>query len=91
MISSTSRYTSAIIDTAVGPDGNTRQEMRAAFPKSRRISYTNYRVTDADRIDSIAYEFYGNAQLWWLIAEANPEILDWMDLEPGEVIRVPNA
>lgn len=91
MIGANSRYTTATITTEVGPDGDTRQEMRPAFPRARQISYTFYRVTSADRIDTIAYDFYGNAQLWWLIADANPEITDWLDLEPGEVLRIPNA
>lgn len=91
MIASNSRYTTAVINTAVGPDGETRQEMRVPFPKSRRINYTYHRVTAADRVDTLAYDYYGNAQLWWMIADANPEIIDWLGLEPGEVIRIPNA
>lgn len=91
MIGSQSRYASATITTAVGPDEGTRQEMRPAFPKARVISYTDYRVTGADRVDTIAFNFYGNAQYWWMIADANPEIMDWLNLQPGDVIRVPNA
>lgn len=90
-ISADSRYTSAEITTAVGPDGETRQEMRPAFPRSRVITYTYYRVTDAERVDTIANDFYGRPELWWMIADANPEILDWLELSPGTVIRVPNA
>lgn len=90
-ITSDSRYTTATVVTVEGPDGDTRQAMQVAFPKPRRITYTNYRVTSADRIDTIADDFYGNGRLWWMVADANPEIIDWMDLDPGEVLRVPNA
>ena len=90
-ITADSRYTTAAITTAVGPDGDTRQEMRTAFPRAQVVNYTYYRVIDLDRVDTIANDFYGRADLWWKIADANPEILDWMTLEPGTVIRVPNA
>jgi hypothetical protein len=89
MISADSRYTTATLTTAVGPDGETRQDMRVAFPQSRMINYTYYRVIGADRIDTIANNFFGRPDLWWKIADANPEIMDWMDLTPGMIIRVP--
>lgn len=91
MIGPNSRYVGAVIETAVGPKDDTRQVMQVRFPKSRRVMYTYYRVVGGDRIDTIAHDFYGNGQLWWMIADANPEIMDWLDLPPGEVIRVPNA
>lgn len=92
MIFADSRYVTATIVTAVGPDGETRQEMRVAFPRSKMIQFTYYRVLDAERIDTIAKDFYGKAELWWMIADANPEIIDWVTpLEPGTILRVPNA
>lgn len=90
-ITADSRYTTATITTAVGPDDGTRQEMRVAFPRSKVINYTYYRVTDLERVDTIAHDFYGRADFWWMIADANPEIFDWFALAPGTVIRVPNA
>ena len=91
MIGANSRYRTSTIQTAVGPNDDTRQEMRVPFPKTRQVAFTYYLVTSGDRVDTIAYDFYGNAQFWWIIADANPEILDWVDLEPGEVLRIPNA
>ena len=91
MITADSRYVGAVITTASGPDGETRQEMRAAFPRSRVISYTYHRVIEGERIDVLAHRTYGKATLWWRIADANPEILDWYDVEPGTIIRLPNA
>lgn len=90
-IDATSRYRTATIQTVTGPDATTRQEMRPAFPRSRMFSYSYYRVTSADRIDTLAADNYGSGQLWWKIADANPEILDWTDLQPGTVLRIPNG
>ncbi len=90
-IAADSRYIDATITTDVGPDGEARQEMRVAFPKSRLITYTYYRVVGGERVDTIARDFYGVAEYWWKIANANPEIMDWIDLEPGTILRVPDA
>lgn len=91
MITADSRYVTATITTAVGPDGETRQEMRVASPRSKIITFTFYRVVDGERIDTIAKAHYGRAEFWWMIADANPEVTDWFDLEPGTILRVPSA
>lgn len=90
-INADSRYATATVVTSVGPANDTRQEMRVATPVSRMITYTFYRVVDGERIDTIAKDFYGRGQLWWKIADANPEILDYWNLDPGLVLRVPSA
>ena len=74
------------------------------FPSARRFRYTEYRVTEGDRVDTIANDFYGDARLWWIIANANPEILDWFNMDvpahegvpftgmtPGYVLRIPDT
>ena len=90
-IAADSRYVGAVITTATGPDGSTRQEMRTAFPRARVISYTYERLREGDRVDTLAFKHYGKASLWWMIADANPEIIDWFAVEPGTILRIPNA
>jgi nucleoid-associated protein YgaU len=91
VITTDSRYRTATLQTVTGSDGTTRQEMRVPFPRSRVFSFTYYRIKASDRVDVLAHQNYGNGRLWWMIADANPEILDWTDLVPGTIIRVPNA
>jgi hypothetical protein len=56
-------------------------------PQTDDIQYT---VNMNDRIDSLAYQFYKDPVLWWVIAEANDlEILP-TDLQTGMVIRIPS-
>jgi nucleoid-associated protein YgaU len=50
----------------------------------------NYVVTNGDRIDLLAYRFYGDPVLWWVIAAANGMQLLPCDLNPQAVIRVPS-
>ncbi|MGW0060355.1 hypothetical protein ACWDTT_10555 [Streptosporangium sandarakinum] len=53
------------------------------------FSYTDHTVTDGQRFDTLAEAFYGDPTEWYQIADANPEIFWWGDVEPGTVIRVP--
>tara|TARA_Y100000034_G_scaffold74103_1_gene89142 strand:+ start:238 stop:507 length:270 start_codon:yes stop_codon:yes gene_type:complete len=41
-----------------------------------------------DRLDLIAYQFYGDATLWWAIAQAN-NIKGSMKPAPGTSLRIP--
>lgn len=49
-----------------------------------------YTVQQIDRVDTLAYKFYGDPVLWWVLAVANGlEILP-TDLKVGSTIRVPS-
>ena len=41
-----------------------------------------------DRFDTMAYRYYGDSNLWWIIAKANG-IRGKVALESGTVIRIP--
>ena len=49
-------------------------------------------TTSGDRLDSLAYEFFNDTDLWWVITTANPDIIrrDSFSLKPGLEIRIPN-
>jgi phage tail protein X len=43
-----------------------------------------------DRLDQLAYQYYQQAELWWIIAAANPTLRnDSLFLEPGIQLRIP--
>jgi hypothetical protein len=42
-----------------------------------------------DRLDLLAYDFYNDETLWWIIATANGLPGDSLYLEPGIQIRIP--
>lgn len=43
-----------------------------------------------ERLDSLAWKYYGNTEYWWIIAAANPELRkDSFYLEPGSQVRIP--
>ena len=49
-------------------------------------------TTSGDRLDSLAYEFFNDIDLWWIITTANPNVIrrDSFNLKPGLEIRIPN-
>lgn len=44
---------------------------------------------DQDRLDLLAYDFYGDSTLWWVIAMANDLPGDSMFLPLGFQLRIP--
>ena len=48
-------------------------------------------TTSGDRLDLLANQFYKDIRLWWIIANANPEIVrrDSFAIKPGLEIRIP--
>ena len=48
-------------------------------------------TTSGDRLDLLAFRFYKDIRLWWIIATANRDIIrrDSYSLKPGLEIRIP--
>ena len=44
-----------------------------------------------DRLDQMAFDFYQDPNLWWVISKANPEKIkrDSFFMTPGKQIRIP--
>lgn len=49
--------------------------------------YVEYNVET--KLETIAFEAYGNPKYWWIVLMANPEFDMEYEIEPGDVIRVP--
>lgn len=90
MINADSRYTTSSIETVQTVTG-ARQTIVTPAPAEQFIAYTNYLVRDGDRVDQLAYRFLGVAKLWWMIADVNPEIVDWFVLSRGTLLRIPRV
>jgi nucleoid-associated protein YgaU len=50
----------------------------------------NYVITTiGDRLDLLAFDFYGDSELWWVIASANALPGDSLIPTPGTQLRIP--
>lgn len=89
MILPDSRYASSTITVVEDPLRGTHQAVTVLPPPERSFAFTYYQVVAGETVDMLADRFMGQGQYWWMIADANPEILDWNDLPTGTVLRIP--
>ena len=47
------------------------------------------RAIDGDRLDNLAYKYYKNTNLWWIIAQANHIGKGTLVIKAGLQIRIP--
>ena len=82
---------------------NTKMTRKSLLPKQKknvlsyettlyqRINETNGDLhiisTEGDRLDNLAFQFYGDSSLWWYIAKANN--LTAMNVPAGKSLRIP--
>lgn len=90
MISSSSRYANSKIVTQT-IKGRDIQYITPSAPVSYTFQYNYYISNGSDRIDNIANGFLGNPQQWYVIGDANPQIMKWFDIAPGTILRIPRA
>ena len=51
---------------------------------------TTDRITqDGDRLDNLAYQFYGNKEYWWIIAAANQIGKGTLYIKEPTILRLP--
>jgi len=77
------------IGTYKGIDGKVIY-LPTQYPKLAPTNEDYYIITkDQDRLDLIAYDFYGDSTLWWVVAMANDLPGDTMFPPLGFQLRVP--
>ena len=72
-------------------DKNNKQyTATTVYPVIRETDNDYYiTITEGDRLDNLAYSFYGDGTLWWVIASANNLPGDSLYVLPGTQIRIP--
>lgn len=84
-----SRYLRVPDATLVDDNGRATPLKRLREPAPVATALT-YQVRAGDRLDSLAYKFYRDPRKWWLIADANADVLALEQLlEPGRLLRIP--
>lgn len=91
MIFLDSRYVDGTVFKAFDARNNKYQlTVFRNFP-SYYTQFLVYEWVETDRIDDIAVQFLGKADLWWQIMDINPEILDPFNIAPGTQVRIPRV
>jgi len=55
-----------------------------------RYGFIQYKVLAGDTMESLAFAKYGDANKWYVIADANPQVFWPLDLEAGTEIVLPS-
>ena len=74
------------------PNNSKRRYINVKYPEiTRDFSDIYVYTTKGDRYDLLALSYYGDTQLWWIIARANTNntIPDSLFPNIGEQIRIP--
>jgi len=90
MISLASRYTKDYVGRVT--ENNVTRTIIVKKPvRPNTFDFTYYQWFDGDRIDLVARDYFDDERLWYVIADANPEILVWTEVAVGTVIRIPSG
>lgn len=83
-----SRYEAIETATLKRPDGSEirYKRLRPVLSEPARMVYV---VQDGDRIDTVAWNVFRDAEMWWRIADANADLVaDGLTDEPGRQLAV---
>jgi nucleoid-associated protein YgaU len=87
-----SRYEYSVIDfVSIEPDADANAIVFYEFDDIGVISYREHTYKQGERVDNLAFDYYQDPNLWWVILDANPEIEDPTNIATGTVIRIPNV
>lgn len=90
--SNDSRYYDSLIDyIAPKKDGENVPVIFYDFSELGTVNYINYQWKQGDRIDALASKFFLFPSRWWIIAEFNPKIDDWLNVPAGTLVRIPRV
>lgn len=65
---------------------------RVPLEEKERQGDVTYMTTPGDKLPLLAYKFYGDVRLWWVLYDCNASKLlgHPLELEPGVNLRVPS-
>lgn len=64
---------------------------RRVIPVSEEDQYYVVTSTDANRLDILAFKFYNDCSLWWILADANPSLrFNPYNVPRGSTVRIPS-
>ena len=67
--------------------------VNVVYPEVPPTADDTYIITSyEDRLDLLAYDYYGDERLWWVISSANPDITrrDSFFIKSGVQVRIPD-
>jgi nucleoid-associated protein YgaU len=89
MVFNGSRYARTPVMSPGNADGTTPRVL-GLRPVPRTPGALTYSVLEGERLDQLANRFYSDPRKYWLILDANPDVLNPFELlQHGRAIRIP--
>ena len=89
MLFSDSRYATGRVYKAYNSKSGANSIVVARRFPSARSAFYYYTWKEGDRVENVAANLLGDANLWWTIMDFNPEIANPFSIPVGTNIRVP--
>lgn len=71
-------------------ENNKRVQLTTLYPPIPRTEQDIYVITTTgDRLDALAYKYYGSVQYYWVIAQANNIGQGSIAIPAGQQLRIP--
>lgn len=78
-----------IIDSVTGKTRRFLHNRRVFSKDDIKENFTIHNLQSGQLLDELAFIYYGNEELWWIIADIN-QIEYPFDLIPGSTLTIPN-
>lgn len=91
MIYNDSRYATGILAKSYDARSSSVKVSVFRDQDNESAEFYYYTWTARDRMDILAHETLGSADLWWKIMDYNPEITDAFSIPIGTSLRIPNV
>lgn len=87
-----SRYENDAVDRVLTSSGEYVPTVYHSDPPEVQVfGYSLHVAEHGERLDALASRVLGDAELWWVIANANPEVFYPDDIPIGTVLRIPRV
>lgn len=92
MIYQNSRYYNQLIDyISFTPEGDSFPIVFYEFDNQSTLSWWEHMYAEGERLDQIANLYYQRPEFWWIIPEYNPQIVDFLNIPAGTILRIPRV
>ena len=79
-----------IVEMRLDRNRNRKRRNSAILPKINSTTEDVYIIgREGDRLDMLAFEYYDDEKLWWVLAEANKLGKGNLEVPPGMRVRIP--
>jgi nucleoid-associated protein YgaU len=87
-----SRYENSVVDYfRKTENGQAYPIVFYTFDTLDSISYYTHTFVKGETLTALSWKYFNRPDLWWVIAEYNPEITNFVNIEGGTVLRIPHV